>query len=139
LPERRAIIAALIAPLIAAMSIGTALGSAAISAAAKSPSRHGTAAKLSPALKRELSRTANQHVIVILKSQMRAARVGSRTAAARVAAIRAAQAPVVRQLKSVRAQHIKSSSCSTRSRRPCPRASGRSWPETRPSPGSSPT
>jgi hypothetical protein len=84
------------------------LGSAAISAAATSPRRHRTAAKLTPALQRQLSATANQRVIVILKSQMRAARVGSRTAAARVAAIRAAQAPVVRQLRSVRARHIKS-------------------------------
>jgi hypothetical protein len=97
-----------IAILIAAASM--VLGSAAISAAATSRSRHPSAKRYqpSPALKRQLSKTANQHVIVILKSQLRAARVGSRTAAARVAAIRAAQAPVVRQLKSVRAQHIKS-------------------------------
>jgi hypothetical protein len=96
------------AAVIVIAAVSVVLGSAAISVAATSRSRHATPAKLSPALKRELSATANQHVIVILKSQMRAARVGSRTAAARVAAIRAAQAPVVRQLKSVRAQHIKS-------------------------------
>jgi subtilase family protein len=99
---RRGINAILIA------TVTVVLGSAAISAAATSRSRHGTAAKPSRALKRQLAATANQHVIVIFKGQLRAARVGSRTAAARVAAIRAAQAPVVRQLKSVRAQHIKS-------------------------------
>jgi hypothetical protein len=96
------------AAVIVIAAVSVVLGSAAISVAATSRSRHATPAKLSPALKRELSATANQHVIVILKSQMRAARMGSRTAAARVAAIRAAQAPVVRQLKTVHAQHIKS-------------------------------
>ncbi|HEX3688121.1 MAG TPA: S8 family serine peptidase [Solirubrobacteraceae bacterium] len=82
------------------------MGLAAISASAKST--HQRSAKLSPALRAALSKNANQHVIVILKGQMKAAHVGSRAAAARLAAIRAAQAPVVSQLRSVHALHIKS-------------------------------
>ncbi len=97
----------IIAILIAVASMGAALGAAAISVAATSHSR-STPARLTPALKRALSANANQHVIVILKGQPRAARVGSRSAAARVAAIRAAQAPLVRRLQAVRARHIKS-------------------------------
>ena len=87
------------------LAVVAVLGAAAISASAKS--QHHRAPALSKALKRQLAGTANQHVIVILKSQLRAAHVGSRSAAARAAAIRAAQAPVVRQLEAVRATHIK--------------------------------
>ena len=67
------------------------LGAAAISASARSTSRRS--AKLTPALARVLAKNANQHVIVVLKSQLRAAHVGSRSASLRIAAIRAAQAP----------------------------------------------
>jgi hypothetical protein len=83
-----------------------ALGAAAISAAAK-PRARGPA-KLTPALARVLAKNANQHVIVLLKDQMRAAHVGSRSAALRVAAIKVAQAPVMRELATVRATHVKS-------------------------------
>ena len=98
LGTRRGIVAILIALAVT--------GGAAISASAKS-ARYRTTA-LSPALRAALSKNANQHVIVILKSQMRTAHVGSRAAAARIAAVRAAQAPVMRQLRSVGALHIKS-------------------------------
>lgn len=82
------------------------LGAGAISASARSTSRRST--KLTPALARVLAKNANQHVIVVLKSQLRAAHVGSRSAARRIAAIRAAQAPVVRELATVHATHVKS-------------------------------
>src|ERR1700743_1621332 len=95
--RRRGVLAVLIAVAIT--------GIAAISASAKS----GHHAKpLSPALKAALSKNANQHVIVILKGQMRQAHVGSRSAAARMAQIRAAQAPVMAQLRSVHATRVKS-------------------------------
>jgi hypothetical protein len=98
LSTRRGIVAVLIAIMVA--------GFAAISASAKSSGHRSTA--LSPALRAALSKNANQHVIVILKSQMRVAHVGSRAAAARIAAVKAAQAPVMRQLRSVGALHVKS-------------------------------
>jgi hypothetical protein len=92
---------------IAAVIIAIAVtGIAAISASAKSSSHQST--KLSPALRAALSKNANQHVIVILKSQLRQARAGTRSAAARVAAVKAAQAPVMSQLRSVHALHVKS-------------------------------
>ena len=92
-----------IAPLLLAMVV---LGAAAISAAAKPTARGST--KLTPALARVLARNANQHVIVLLKDQMRAAHVGSRSAALRIAAVKVAQAPVMRELATVHATHIKS-------------------------------
>jgi Subtilase family/Peptidase inhibitor I9 len=98
LGRRRGIVAVVIAIAVT--------GIAAISASAKSSSHRST--KLSPALRAALSKNANQHVIVILKSQLRQARAGTRSAAARVAAVRAAQAPVVSQLRSVHALHVKS-------------------------------
>jgi subtilase family protein len=98
LGTRRGIVAILVAVVVT--------GGAAISASAKSAGHRSTA--LSPALRAALSKNANQHVIVILKSQMRVAHVGTRAAAARIAAVKAAQAPVMRQLRSVRALHIKS-------------------------------
>ncbi|HTU96811.1 MAG TPA: S8 family serine peptidase [Solirubrobacteraceae bacterium] len=91
---------------IAAVLIAVAVtGIAAISASAKSSHR---AKPLSRALKAALSKNANQHVIVILKGQMRQAHVGSRSAAVRMAQIRASQAPVMAQLRSVHATHVKS-------------------------------
>jgi hypothetical protein len=92
--------------LAAAVSVAAVLGSMAVSASANPRGR--TSVTLSPKLKAQLSKRAGQQVIVILKGQIRAARVGSRSAAARVAAIRTAQAPLVRQLRSVHATHIKS-------------------------------
>src|ERR1700754_1054921 len=90
---------------IAAILIAVAItGIAAISASAKSGHR---AKPLSPALRAALSKNAKQHVIVILKGQVRRAHVGSRSAAARLAAVRAAQAPVMSQLRSVHALHVK--------------------------------
>jgi hypothetical protein len=82
------------------------LGAAAISASARSSARYST--KLTPALARVLAKNANQHVIVLLKNQMRAAHVGSRAAAMRFAAVKAAQAPVMRELATVHASRVKS-------------------------------
>jgi hypothetical protein len=92
-----------IATILMAMVV---LGAAAISATAKPTARGST--KLTPALARALAKNANQHVIVLLKDQMRAAHVGSRGAALRFAAIKAAQAPVMRELATVHATNVKS-------------------------------
>jgi hypothetical protein len=82
------------------------LGVAAISAAAKPTARGST--KLTPALARVLAKDANQHVIVLLKNQMRAAHVGTRAAALRFAAVKAAQAPVMHELAMVHAKRVRS-------------------------------
>ncbi|MFZ1994767.1 MAG: protease inhibitor I9 family protein, partial [Solirubrobacteraceae bacterium] len=92
-----------IAVIVMALAV---MGAAAISASARSTARSST--KLTPALARALARNANQHVIVLLRDQLRAAHVGSRSAALRVAAIKVAQAPVVRELATVHATHVKS-------------------------------
>jgi Subtilase family len=56
----------------------------------------------------KLSRHVNQKVIVILKSQFGAARVGTRAALQRGNAIRSIQAPLIRQLRSTHSTHIRS-------------------------------
>ena len=67
-----------------------------------------TSGLLTPSLARRLSQNVNQHVIVILKSQPAAAHVGSSAAARRGNAVLAAQAPLMRELRAVRATHVKS-------------------------------
>ena len=67
-----------------------------------------TSGPLTPSLARRLSQNANQHVIVILKSQPAAAHVGTSAAARRGNAVLAAQAPLMRELRAVRATHVKS-------------------------------
>ena len=90
---RLAIVAAL-AGLVGAQSVG----------ATTSP----TSGPLTPSLARHLSQNANQHVIVILKSQPAAAHVGSAAAGAASRAIAGAQAPLMRELRAVHATHVKS-------------------------------
>ena len=55
-----------------------------------------------------LSQGANQHVIVIMKSQLAAAPVGSRTMTTRAATIANEQAPVISELRQVHATGVKS-------------------------------
>jgi len=62
---------------------------------------------MTAALAAQLSRNVSQHVIVIMKSQLAAARVGSRAAAMRADVISAEQAPLMRELRQVHATHIK--------------------------------
>ncbi|HEY5318390.1 MAG TPA: S8 family serine peptidase [Solirubrobacteraceae bacterium] len=80
---------------------------AAAFAATSAPRTHKQRSLGSPAAVK-LSRHVNQRVIVIMKSQFAPALVGSHAAAARVAAIRAEQAPLIRELHAVRATHIRS-------------------------------
>jgi hypothetical protein len=60
------------------------------------------------ALAAQLSKNANQHVIVVLKAQFAAAHEGSRAATARSAMAASAQAPLLSELHEVHATHIKS-------------------------------
>jgi hypothetical protein len=62
---------------------------------------------LTPALAARLSKNVSKHVVVIMKHQFAAAHVGSPAAMARAGAIAGTQAPLVRELRQVRATHLK--------------------------------
>ncbi len=88
------------------------IGQSAIAMAA--PTEHAGAAKVSgqqpltAALAVQLSKNVSQHVIVIMKSQPAAARVGTSAQAARSAVIATEQAPVMSELRDVHAAHMQS-------------------------------
>ncbi len=63
---------------------------------------------MTAALASRLSRNVDQHVIVILKSQLAPAHVGSRAARLRSEATATYQAPIMSELREVDATHIKS-------------------------------
>jgi hypothetical protein len=64
-------------------------------------------AQLSEVQAAHFSQNADQHVIVIMKSQHAAAPVGSSAAAERTAAIDAEQAPLMSELRQVQATNVK--------------------------------
>jgi hypothetical protein len=99
---RRAIAAALGVACVAAI-----LGLVTLSASAKSSPKHRVTPP-SAALRAQLSSRAHQRVIVVLRSQFRAARVGSRSATVRAAAIRSDQGTIRAQLRSAHATHVQS-------------------------------
>src|ERR1700722_7042845 len=98
---RRGIAAAVLAACVAAI-----LGGGGLSASANPPTLHRTT--VSGALRPQLSSRASQRVIVVLRSQFRAAHVGSRKAGVRVAAIKSDQAVLLAQLRSAHATHVQS-------------------------------
>ena len=72
---------------------------------------------MTAALAAQLSKNVNQHVIVIMKSQLAAAHVGTRAAALRSDAIAAYQAPLMSELRAgARHPRQELTSSSTRSR-----------------------
>jgi hypothetical protein len=91
---------------IAFLAVGTGLV-AMVGPQAVGATTSPTTGRMTPALARRLSQNANQHVIVILKSQPAAAHVGSSAAARRADAIEATQAPLISELRAVHATHIK--------------------------------
>ena len=91
------------------------VGQSAVVAAASAPTvrsathQHVRAERpMTAALAAQLSKNVNRHVIVIMRSQLAAAHVGSRAAATRSDAIAAYQAPLMSELREVHATHIKS-------------------------------
>ncbi len=105
---RRALYLAAGGAAIPALLLGQA------SVAVASPAGHASAAAiggvqaLTAAQAAQLSRNANQHVIVMMKSQPAAARVGTSAQRARTAGILASQAPLMAELHAVHAAGVRS-------------------------------
>jgi len=79
-----------------------------VGAAPKAPAARTLAQRpMTAALAAQLSHNVNRPVIVILKSQLAAAHVGSSAAALRSNLIAAYQAPLMSELRSVHATHVK--------------------------------
>ena len=74
---------------------------------AAAPARGAGQAPLTAVQAAQLSKNVSQHVIVIMKSQLPAAHVGSRAAAMRAARTVAAQQPLLRELRLVHATQVK--------------------------------
>ncbi len=100
------------APLaLAVAAIAGLVGAWSVVAAADAGAAKGTVASqraLGSSRAARLSRAVNQRVIVIMKSQLAPARVGSRAAAIRAYEIKLEQAPLMHQLSATRATDIKS-------------------------------
>jgi hypothetical protein len=98
--------------LLAAASIPTVVAAQAIvslQAPAEASTRSASAATrpLTAAVAAQLSKNVSQHVIVIMRQQFAAAKVGSHAATMRSGAIANAQASVMSELKQVHATHVK--------------------------------
>jgi hypothetical protein len=90
----------------AATALVASMGAMAANAAPVSPAQSGEA-QLTPAEAAQLSTNVNQPVIVIMKSQLAQAQVGSRAAGARATAVRGSQAALVAELREVHAKNVK--------------------------------
>ena len=97
------VIAAVSVPaLVAGQSV------AAVAATAAPAAPNVAVAPMTPALAAQLSQSVNQHVVVIMKSQLAAAPVGSHAATVRAGTIARQQAPFMSELREVHATHLKS-------------------------------
>jgi Peptidase inhibitor I9 len=101
----RAVSLVIAAASVPALVAGQAVVAGAAVAAPAAPSV--ATAPMTPALAAQLSQNVNQHVIVIMKSQLPAARVGSAAANTRASTIRSYQKPLMSELSQVHATHIK--------------------------------
>jgi hypothetical protein len=98
--RRRKLTLAVAAVAVPALVIGQ---SAVALAAPAAPSAHGP---LTAALAAQLSKNASQHVIVLMKTQFQAARVGTQAMTARSAAVTSSQASLRSELNRVHATHL---------------------------------
>lgn len=108
--RRKLLTAAIVAGAVPALVAGQALlagaASAAPAAAAAAASAQLTA-PLTSSLAAQLSKNVNQHVIVIMKSQLAQQHVGSHAEAQRASAVTASQKPLMSELSKVHATHVK--------------------------------
>ena len=94
---------------VPALVLSQSIAATAAPAGPAAPVAHGGALpRLTAALAAQLSKNVNDHVIIIMKSQPKALRPGTRASAARSAAIASTQAPMLAELRTVHATHIKS-------------------------------
>jgi hypothetical protein len=101
----RAVSLIIAAASVPALVIGQGVVAGAATAA---PAAENVAtAPMTPALAAQLSKNVNQHVIVIMRSQLPAARVGSAAANTRAGMIASYQKPLMSELNEVRATHVK--------------------------------
>jgi hypothetical protein len=84
-------------------SQGITAASAATTVAARSSGQPA----MTPALAAQLSKNVNQNVIVVMKGQLAQARVGSKAAATRAAAVKRSQSSLMSELRTVHATHVK--------------------------------
>ncbi len=101
----RAVSLVIAAAAVPALVAGQAVVAGAAVAAPATPS--AATAPMTPALAAQLSQNVNRHVIVIMKSQLPAARVGSAAANTRAGRIASDQKPLMSELSQVRATHVK--------------------------------
>ncbi len=100
------IAAATVPALVAGQSVAASAAAAAPAAPGVAQARSAAQQPMTAALAAQLSKNVNQHVIVIMKSQLAAARVGTHAATVRSAAIAARQAPLISELRQVHATHV---------------------------------
>ena len=101
----RAVSLVIAAAAVPALVVGQAVVATAATAAPSAP--NAATAPMTPALAAQLSQNVNRHVIVIMKSQLPAARVGSSAANTRAGMIRSYQKPLMSELSQVHATHVK--------------------------------
>src|ERR1700731_3372179 len=105
--RRKLLPGAIVAGAVPALVAGQALLAGAANAAPAAASAAAASAPLTSSLAAQLSKNVNQHVIVIMKSQLEQPHVGSRAAAQRASAVTASQKPLMSELSKVHATHVK--------------------------------
>jgi hypothetical protein len=94
--------------LLAAVSVPAVVAAQAVAPASASTTSASTVRQpLTAALAAQLSKNVSQHVIVIMRQQFAAAKVGTHAQVMRSGTIASAQAPVMSELKQVHATHVK--------------------------------